>query len=157
VQDELREREQEVASLSAAVKSYEAHIDGLQTILVAKVSQCNRLAGEVKDICKQLRQAEAAAASDHASMSQQLQQLSDRVAELEDDLADEQQREQQLEVQLAATRAKVCMVCLVMVFAVCQTCVWQVHHAVSPPLVGWAHAHQCPHGPTRHTNEPLRG
>lgn len=113
MQDELREREQEVASLSAAVKSYEAQIDGLQTILVAKVSQCNRLASEVKDICKQLRQAEAAAASDHAAMNQQLEQLSDRVAELEDDLADEQQREQQLEAQLAATTAKVCMSCAV--------------------------------------------
>jgi septal ring factor EnvC (AmiA/AmiB activator) len=148
VQDELREREQEVASLTAAVKSYEAQFDGLQTILIAKVSQCNRLAGEVKDICKQLRQAEVAAASDHASMTHQLEQLSDRVAELEDDLAEEKQRGEQLEVQLAATSAKVCTGCAAIVSTACQVCVWQALQAVNVPFVGWAGAYG-PTGPTK--------
>jgi septal ring factor EnvC (AmiA/AmiB activator) len=134
VQDELREREQEVASLTAAVKSYE--------------SQCNRLAGEVKDICKQLRQAEVAAASDHASMTHQLEQLSDRVAELEDDLAEEKQRGEQLEVQLAVTSAKVCTGCAAIVSTACQVCVWQALQAVNVPFVGWAGAYG-PTGPTK--------
>lgn len=107
VQDELREREQEVASLSMTVKQYELQIDGLQTILSAKVCQCNRVATELKDVSKQLRQSEAAAVSEHAAMTLQIQQLSEEVTEAQEDLADGVKREQQLQAQLAATRAKV--------------------------------------------------
>lgn len=71
------------------------------------MAQCNRLDKEVKELSKQLRQAEAAAAADTQALGQQLAALSDRVAGLLDDLAGSRQREQQLEVQLAATRAKV--------------------------------------------------
>lgn len=99
--------QQEVAALSAASSHYQAQLEGLQTILVTKVSQCSRLEKELRETSKQLRQVEAAAAADHAAMAQQLQQLSDGAAGLQEALAAGRQREQQLEAQLAATRAKV--------------------------------------------------
>jgi predicted RNase H-like nuclease (RuvC/YqgF family) len=102
MQDELREREQEVAGLAAANSRLQTQLEGLQTILVTRVSQANRLTQELKDATKQLRQAEAAAGSDHAVL-----QLSERVLGLQDALAAGKQREQQLETQLAATRGKV--------------------------------------------------
>lgn len=107
VQDELREREQEVAGLVAANSRLQTQLEGLQTILVTRVSQANRLTQELKDATKQLRQAEAAAVSDHAVLQQQLEQLSEKVLGLQDALAAGKQREQQLEAQLAATRGKV--------------------------------------------------
>lgn len=99
--------QQEVAGLSAASSRYQAQLEGLQTILVAKVSQCSRLEKELRDTSKQLRQVEAAAAADQAAMAQQLQQLSDGAAGLQDAVAAGRQREQHLEAQLAATRSKV--------------------------------------------------
>lgn len=107
LQDELREREQEVAGLVAANSRLETQLSGLQTILVTKVAQCSRLAQELKDSSRQLRQAEAAAVSDQAVLQQQLEQLSDKVLGLQDALTAGKQREQQLEMQLAATRGKV--------------------------------------------------
>jgi len=106
-QEELRERDQEVAGLAAANSRYDTQIAGLQTLLVTKVAQCNRLDKEVKELSKQLRQAEAAAAAGTQTRGQQLAALSDRVAGLQDELACSQRREQQLEVQVVATRAKV--------------------------------------------------
>lgn len=99
--------QQEVAALSAASSRYQAQLEGLQTLLVNKVSQCSRLEKELRETSKQLRQVEAAAAADQAAMAQQLQQLSDGAAGLQEALAAGRQREQQLEAQLAATRAKV--------------------------------------------------
>jgi chromosome segregation ATPase len=107
LQDELREREQEVAGLVAANSRLETQLEGLQTILVTRVSQANRLTQELKDVTKQLRHADAAAVSDHAVLQQQLEQLSEKVLGLQDALAAGKQREQQLEAQLAATRGKV--------------------------------------------------
>jgi septal ring factor EnvC (AmiA/AmiB activator) len=97
----------EVAALSAASSRYQAQIEGLQTLLVTKVSQCSRLEKELRDASKQLRQVEAASAADQAAMAVQLQQLSDGAAGLQEVVAAGRQREQQLEAQLAATRAKV--------------------------------------------------
>lgn len=107
LQEELREREQQVSSLTADSSCLEVQLEGLQTILVTKVSQCNRLGKELKEAHRELKQAEAAAAADQLALGQQLEQLRENVVQLEDALAASQEREQQAAMQLAATRAKV--------------------------------------------------
>jgi hypothetical protein len=111
LQDELREREQEVASLTAATRQADIQLEGLHTILVTKLAQCARLDKELKEARQQARQAEATAAAEVAAARQVAEQAGEqvagRVAGLQEALGVAQQREAVLEGQLLATRRKV--------------------------------------------------
>jgi hypothetical protein len=107
LQDELREREQDVASLTAVNRQADIQLEGLHTILATKLAQCARLDRELKEARQQARQAEAAAAAEVAAAQQQAEVAAGRVVGLQEALRAGQQREAQLEGQLLATRRKV--------------------------------------------------
>lgn len=62
---------------------------------------------EAKQLAKQLKQAEAAAAADQQELNVQLGQLSERAVELQGEVAAGQAREQALQHQLVMARDKV--------------------------------------------------
>jgi hypothetical protein len=99
-----------VNELAAANSRLEAHLHGLQTLVSAKTAQANRLCGEVKQLAKQLRQAEAAAAADLGQVRAQLSHSSERAAQLEAALLAAQLREQHLQAQLLGARSKLAQV-----------------------------------------------
>jgi chromosome segregation ATPase len=106
-QEELRDKERAVKELTAEADSASSQLHGLQTVLTAKTAQCNRLEAEARQLERQLKQAQSAAAAEQEGLRAGMELLSGRVAEMEGQLAAAQQREQEQQVQLVAVRAKV--------------------------------------------------
>lgn len=96
-----------MSELTATNSRLGDQLHGLQTLLSTKAAQARRMDMEAKQLAKQLKQAEAAAAADQQELNVQLGQLSERAVELQGEVAAGQAREQALQHQLVMARDKV--------------------------------------------------